>query len=115
MTQIRIQEQKINSSSENQKLTQFPRKPTSGGYSNLDDVSGKLHVMSNSNGYFHLNKERRLIRIDNNFASIVEGFVISQNIPNALDRLSPPLTLPSQVTFPPALWILLSSCSSSGL
>lgn len=36
-------------------------------------------------------------------------------IPNALDRLSPPLTLPSQVTFPPALWILLSSCSSSGL
>ena len=39
----------------------------------------------------------------------------SLNKPNALDRFNPPLTLPSQVTFPPALWILLSSCSSSGL
>ena len=39
----------------------------------------------------------------------------SSHIPRALDKFKPPFTLPSQVTFPPALWILFSSCSSSGL
>ena len=37
------------------------------------------------------------------------------DIPMALERLSPPLTLPSEVTLPPAATIRFSSGLSSGL
>lgn len=36
-------------------------------------------------------------------------------IPIALERFSPPLTLPSMVTLPPAFLMRVSSTSSSGL
>ena len=62
-------------------------------------------------GYFTSTVIRHHTKSNIVFMTKIERLIL----PMALERLRPPLTLPSGVTFPPAFSILVISISSSGL